>query len=78
MGAATFIHCPGLEEEKTSQVSREVSKAWLGAGLLAANPSLAVGVYITVWINSLPFSSLSLLPSPLLKCLDRGGFLVDL
>lgn len=78
MGAATFIHCPGLEEEKTSQVSKEVSEAWLGAGLLAANPSLAVGVYITLWINSLPFSSLSLLPSPLLKCLDRGGFLVDL
>lgn len=69
---------PRLEEEKTSQVIREVFPAWQGAGLLAVNPSLADRVYITVCINSLPSSSLSRLPYPLLKCLDRGGFLVDL
>lgn len=56
MGAAAFIYCPGLEEEKTSQVSKEVSGAWLGAGLLATNPSLAVCIYIIVCINSLPSS----------------------
>lgn len=78
LGAAAFLYCPGLEEEKTSQVIREVFPAWWGARLLAVNPSLADRVYITVCINSLPSSSLSLLPYPLLMCLDRGGFLVDL